>query len=401
MIKRYKFYDIAKQKIDQIIKRGRDIASDLEKIKTLKDELRNIASFNYNKQCFYIGLLDLINHNLEYIQSSQDINIMKRKLSLKLVKNENFLEEIIIPKKQITNQESYFNKKVVLKDDDIPKLSEEIELNKESAKRKKAQIRSTIQLLKLEQLKDFQDFDLCSSPKLINSKTLNLRVGKISEATLKNSPDRNFASDNNQVSDDNEEGNAEPIAKVSYINKLTNAHQLTNSNLNLNGYQAFIRKLSRMNLAKLRKRNSSIENKAPKLSLDPKLIKIPSTEKIDEVSEEEIQANYDRRSSGTILSTQNPKVELHINNMVKELKAIKIQNIDIQKCLLNLIKILNAKESEFESSYSESIYSDHKNLAKIPPIRTKIFQNEHKDSENSMKVSEELLNELNGFKIGI
>lgn len=396
MIKRCKFYNIAKLKIDELIKRGRDIAFDLEKIRMLKNELKTIAPFNYNKQCFYIGLQDLINHNIVSIKSSKDINVMKQKLSLRISKNENLLEEIFIPKKQISIPET-FNEAII--DDEI-KLSEQIEPEKKELKAKKARIRSTIQLLKLEQLKELQEFNLKSDPKFVNSKTLNVKERR---SIFRSSSDLSLGEIHQEDSDNSEDEKADQqVVKKSFMKKLSQTHEHSKLNVNLNGYQSFIRKLSRMNLTKLKKRNIEIENKEFLIHADRKLDHYPvGIEKIDEVNEEEIQANYDKRSSSTSLSIYNPKFELQVNNMVKELKAIKIQNIDIQKCILNLIKAVNSKDSELESSYSDSAYTVKKKHT-IRKIATKNNNdNKKKDSESSLKVSQDLLNDLSAFNIGI
>lgn len=88
MIKRNKFYVVAKNKIEQIIARGRDIALDVKKLKELKNELINISSLNYNKQYFYIGLQDLIKINLNKLNKDKhQYNNLINKIALSIKKN--------------------------------------------------------------------------------------------------------------------------------------------------------------------------------------------------------------------------------------------------------------------------------------------------------------------------
>ena len=349
MIKRHKFYELAKQKIDKIIQRGREIAKNLNNLKALKEDLPNIVNYNYNKQYFYIGLQDLIK----------------------------------------INSKKLYSKKATMKDKQLSTLS-----------------------LKYRQPDGSDKY----SNNIINNKEID-QVSK-----LKIIESHVFKNDNLLINDNNNLDDEYKSRKITVKNRKI-SRKLIDDNSNTKkittkpsqGYNNFIKKLTRVNLKKLKKINNSIKNSSEEQNLnfmDKFLSKLSTKNKLNEIKEEE-----DPKSVNSSFILNNQKSEIQLNIMIKELKAIKIQNIDIQKCILSLIKsvdkkiMLNSSSSDASNSSASSKSIQKRLLKKKSTIKNIIFnindemneiENEYdKKDDNSLKVSEEIYNEFKSLNLNL
>lgn len=217
--------------------------------------------------------------------------------------------------------------------------------------------------------------------------------------------ENSFSSDSSRL-----KNKTETINKVyKNLNIDLNIAKFSQSKFSTSGYQAFIRKLSRMNLEKLKKRNKQyntnnlflsafiednaklntktnkritskaknnniFNNKVNKIAnkLNNNIInknKSVNNLNLFKINEEEnfISEDIDKKSlrsfnSNTQLSINNNyNTTTYLNNIIKELKAIKIQNIDIQKCMINLINTVKSNRDSSinlntSNSYTSNIY---------------------------------------------